>query len=249
MAKLLRIRDYLLFTASLAGEVGEDIRLVGDIVPKAMEMKYGFVPPNYKRNSYLSTVSKLLATDEIERKLDVKGQPYLELTSKGNDKFKRKFPILALQKKKWDGNFMIVIYDIEKKKNRERDRLRAKLKELGFGMLQESVWVSPYHFEEDFQEFIESNKLEDFVYVLRAKTLMTTDYKKIVTKIWNVDKLNEEYQNILDLIQKGEKDKKRLWEDYFTVVIKDPFLPKELLPDNRLQQKVLKTLQNLRTYE
>ncbi|MDP1710301.1 MAG: CRISPR-associated endonuclease Cas2 [bacterium] len=245
MTKLLRIRDYLLLSYAILGDISEDVRLVGDIMPKLMETRYGFVPPNYKRNSYLSSVSKLLSTGEIERKIDSRGQPYLELTSKGQDKFKRKFPVLSLQKKKWDGNFMIVIFDIEEKKRNERSALRLKLKELGFGMLQESVWISPYHFEEDFQEFIESNNLQKFVYVLKARTLMVADYKKLVGKIWNLENLTDEYQNILDLIAEGEKDLKKLWDEYFAIAIKDPMLPKELLPDDWLRERVLETLQKL----
>ena len=245
MAKLLRIRDYLLITASLVGEMGEDVRLVGDLMPKIMELRYGFVPPSYKRNSYYSSVSKLLSTGEIERKLDSKGQPYLELTSKGQEKFKRKFPILSLQKKKWDGNFMIVIFDIEEKERYKRDILRSKLRELGFGQLQESVWVSPYHFEEDFQGFIESENLQKSVYVLKARTLMVSDYKSLVSKIWKLEVLNSEYQNILDLIAEGEKDLKKLWDEYFAIAIKDPMLPKELLPDDWLRERVLETLQKL----
>ncbi|MCX6704724.1 MAG: hypothetical protein NT162_00070 [Candidatus Woesebacteria bacterium] len=245
MSKLLRIGDYLLLAAATAGEAGENIRLVGDLMPKVMELRYGFVPPNYKRNSYLSTVSKLLSTGEIEKKVDGKGQMYLELTSKGQTKFKRKFPILSLQKQKWDGNFMIVIYDIGRKNNQDRNVLRLKLKELGFGMLQESVWVSPYHFEEDFREFIEANGLHKFVYVLSAKMLGIRDNKILVNKIWNLDGLNDEYQSILDLIEKGEKDTKKLWNEYFVITMHDPMLPKELLPSNWLRGKVRESLQTL----
>ena len=245
MSKLLRIRDYLLLSSAILGEASEEIRLVGDIMPKIIKTRYGFMPPNYKRNSYLSTVSKLLSTGEIERKMDSYGQPYLELTAKGQGRFKRKFPILSLQKKKWDGNFMIVIFDIEEKKRNERSVLRLKLKELGFGMLQESVWISPYHFEEDFQEFIEANNMQKFVYVLKARTLMVANYKELVSKIWNLEDLADEYQSILDLIADGGKDAKLLWDKYFAAVMSDPMLPKELLPNNWLREKVLETLQKL----
>lgn len=245
MAKLLKIRDYLLLSTALIGEASEGVRLVGGVLPKVMEMKYGFVPPNYKRNSYLSSVSKLLLTKEIERKVDAKGEQYLELTSKGQDKFKRKFPILSLQRKKWDGNFMVVVFDIEEKEHYRRDVLRSKLKELGFGQLQESVWVSPYHFEEDFQEFIKAKSLEKFVYVMKAQTLMVSDYPGLVNKIWKLDNLNEEYESVLNSIEKGEKDQKKLWNKYFEVVTKDPMLPSELLPNDWSQKEVLETLQKL----
>lgn len=245
MSKLLRIKDYVLIAAASVGEIAEDIRLVGDLMPEMMKTRYGFIPPNYKRQSYFSSVSKLLSTGEIERKIDSKGNPFLELTSKGISTFKRKFPILSFQKEKWDGNFMVVIFDIEEKNRRERDALRIKLKELGFGMLQESVFISPYHFEEDFQEFLETHGLDASVYVLRTKALKVGDYQKLVRKIWNLEAINEEYSKILEKIKDEKDDPKKLWNEYFEIALKDPFLPPELLPNDWKRKEVLVSLQNI----
>lgn len=235
----------MLIAAASVGEITEEAWLVGDLMPEIMKSRYGFVPPNYKRSSYLSSVSKLLSTGEIDRKIDSKGNPFLELTSKGKSTFKRRFPILSLQKEKWDGNFMVVIFDIEEKKRGQRDALRIKLRQLGFGMLQESVFVSPYHFEEDFREFLETYGLEDSVYVLRTKAIKVPDYQKLVEKIWNLEAVNEEYSEILDKIGNGKFDSGELWNEYFRVSMKDPFLPPELLPKYWLREKVLMALQNI----
>lgn len=245
MAKLLRIRDYILLLSATAGEISEDVRLVGDIVPGAMKARYGYVPPNYKRNSYLSSVSKLLSTGEISKKIDKEGRSYLELTAKGETRFKRNFPILSLQKKMWDQNFMIVTFDIKEKDRYKRDVLRSKLKELGFGQLQESVWISPFHFEEDFREFIDSEGMGEYVYVLKAKAQTVNGYRNLVSKAWNLDRLDSEYQAILDSIDKKETALKDLWQQYFAAVIKDPMLPVEICPDNWKREKVLVALQKL----
>ncbi|EKD58234.1 MAG: hypothetical protein ACD_56C00167G0002 [uncultured bacterium] len=51
--------------------------------------------------------------------------------------------------KKWDKKWRILIFDIEEKYKSRREALRGKLKELGLYQLQKSVWVCPYHFQEE----------------------------------------------------------------------------------------------------
>jgi phenylacetic acid degradation operon negative regulatory protein len=245
MPKLLRVRDYVLIASAIAGEAVEEVHNMGDIMPKVMEARYGFIPPNYKRNSYLSAVSKMLSTGNIERKVDKKGETYLEITSKGIKRFKRKFPILSLQKKKWDGEFMVVIFDIEEKKRKERDALRIKLRELGFGMLQESVWVSPYHFEEDLREFLTGLELEKYVFVFNAKTLGVGDFPTLVERIWKLTEINSEYAKILKKLDEKKPRLKKVWDEYFSIAINDPMLPPSLLPKDWHRQEVLSKLNKL----
>jgi hypothetical protein len=45
---------------------------------------------------------------------------------------------------KWDKKWRMVMFDIPEKRRSERNILREKLKELGFGEIQKSVFVHPY---------------------------------------------------------------------------------------------------------
>ena len=73
-------------------------------------------------------------------------QIYIKLTKEGRrkaglfqvDDLKIKKP------KKWDGKWRIIIFDIAQLKKIYREALRGKLKELGFYLLQKSVWVYPF---------------------------------------------------------------------------------------------------------
>ena len=51
-------------------------------------------------------------------------------------------------KRRWDGYWRIVMFDIPQAQRQQRDRLRRELKEVGFKKLQGSVWVSPDECEE-----------------------------------------------------------------------------------------------------
>lgn len=249
MAKLLRLRDYVLLTAALAGEVVDELRLVGGLVPSAMRNRYGYVPSKYKRASYLSTVSRMLSTGDIKKLVDHKGRVYLELASTGEKKYKRRFA-LFLRAKRWDGYFMVVIFDIPEEDSSVRKNLRIKLSELGFGMLQKSVWISPYHFEEDMREFLVQNGLEAQVFVLSAKKLWAGDFKGLAENVWNLKNINRAYKRVLKDMTKASKLKgatrqKTLGEAYtlyFDTLSFDPLLPKEFLPENWARERALAKL-------
>lgn len=73
------------------------------------------------------------------------GEVYVEITDKGDSYLKNiyKIPI----KKEWDGKWRVVVYDVPEKSRGSRNRFRRKLQEIGFRLLQTSVWVYPYKSE------------------------------------------------------------------------------------------------------
>lgn len=243
MGKLLRIGDYILLSSALVGDALTEIKNVGEVMPAVMKARYGFVPPNYKKTNYLSAVSRLISVGDIERKIDGRGKMWLELTSAGREKYKRRFPILSTMRSKWDGYFMVVIFDIPEKERASRDILRTKLYELGFGMLQESVWISPYHFEEDLREFLVNHELGDKVFVLEAKKLLAGKTRDLVNKVWNLEAIEDAYQRILKHLE-GGVGYKNIWEEYLSVLKIDPMVPEALYPMAELRKKIIAKLTN-----
>ena len=63
---------------------------------------------------------------------------------------------LKNKKKKWDGRWRMVVFDIPERRSHIRARLRAVMCEIGFVRLQDSVWVYPY----DCEDFIALLKAE-----------------------------------------------------------------------------------------
>jgi len=126
-------------------------------------------------------------------------------------------------------------------------------------MFQQSVYISPYDIARDFAEFIESEHLNDVAYILEVSRISSGDIKILVNKIWKLDRINEEYLEFIeemegnDLISFNGRIKKlhhqspenqadkqeeiknlirKMYEKYLEILMKDPFLPYELLPDN-----------------
>lgn len=72
--------------------------------------------------------------------------------------------------KTWDGKWRLVIYDVAKPKRKLRDVFRDTLKNLGFYMLQESVWLYPYPCEKEVTFLREYYGVgSDVVYVVAQK--------------------------------------------------------------------------------
>jgi len=102
------------------------------------------------------------------------------LTEKGERALlKYKIKESAKKKKKWDGKWRVVIFDIKEVKRGRRDQVRKSIVRFGFLKLQNSVWVYPY----DCEELVALLKAEchlgqDLLYMIVEKIEGDTVLKK-----------------------------------------------------------------------
>lgn len=194
MGKLLRARDIFLLTLAGIGDVAQELRDPMQIMGKSYESMYGFIPRRYKRSNFLQTVNRSFKTGDVE-KIVKNNEIYLRLTSTGKKRIYRDFPILKLTKK-WDKRWLIVVFDISEKSKSVRNNFRGKLKSLGFGMLQESVWISPLSIGQDMREFISLIGLSENVFVMEISGFVLGDPKQLVRNIWHLDKLEKDFLHL-----------------------------------------------------
>ncbi len=242
MKKLLRPQDVLLLV--LSGGVDAFSEFVNLPLASGFKNLYDWVPPRYRKSNYYQVVSHSLKVGYIEKVIK-KRKTYLRLTPGGKERIKREFSLSLWQERKWDKKWRIVIFDIAEENRNIRDGLREKLKELGFGMLQKSVWISPYDFILDFREFMKSLGLGKNVFALESSSLLADDYKKLAERVWGLNQLNSQYKKLFQLLKnlydRGETSKEKLREiksRYLEILREDPCLPRELLPDDWFQDKV-----------
>ena len=116
--------------------------------------------PNEKYNlKYrMKSVAGRLAAKGYVEWIERDGKKYLRITPAGRKAFTFEQAKVALknQKKKWDGRWRMVVFDIPERRSHIRARLRAVMCEIGFVRLQDSVWVYPY----DCEDFIALLKAE-----------------------------------------------------------------------------------------
>lgn len=97
------------------------------------------------------------------------------LTKEGLDKaLKAKLDNDSYKKRK-DGKMVMVLYDIPEKKKSERNIFRDHLKNLGFELLQRSVWVSPFDVLEETREIAIEYSLESYLNIFLIEKINLED--------------------------------------------------------------------------
>ncbi len=248
MAKQLRIRDRILLGIAFIDQFLDETIGAGSRAYHARKLGF-WTPPKYKPSSLRQTIYRLLSTGDLEKKI-IQGEPTLILSGKGLKKLGRKFSYFRLQNKNWDGYWRLVIFDIDEKKKYLRDKLRAKLQELGFGMWQKSIYISPFDLAEDMVEFLHSQKLFGLAYVLTAKHQLMGEARTLAADVWHLNIINDEYQLLIDAMEKfhdfsnikQSTSLPKICQDYDQLLLKDPCLPQVLLPQDWLAEKARKLL-------
>lgn len=108
-----------------------------------------YLPGDPIRYRLKTAAGKLVAKGYAEW-VKKKGAYCLRLTEKGSKALAIEQSVLSLNspKRKWDGRWRIVTFDVPERRRGVRGRLRMMMKSVGFIRLQESVWVYPYDCEE-----------------------------------------------------------------------------------------------------
>jgi len=164
---------------TLVQEILLSIYNAGDVFFTTFTNPYGwekFSPQ--KRRSIFSTVSRLKSEGYL-KEVEQKGRKQYIATLKGKAK------ILAFIKKdkSWDGKWRIVIFDVPETKKKMRNYFRARLFDLGFRKLQESVWICPYNISNIVEELIDFCQAHEYIHYLLVEEL---DNKDVLMKLFKL---------------------------------------------------------------
>lgn len=230
----------------------EEIHDPGGWFKNYYEALYGWVPYRYKRSNFKATFERMLKAERIE-KVVKDGEPCLRISSRGKKKLVRDFPIVLLVGKKWRGIGTLVVFDIEEKERVKRNSLRRWLLRLGAGKVQRSVYIFAYEIVTEIREAVERFGLEEEVEVFPADLRFIENKKRFAAKIWKLKQLEKEYLLILDEIyalrhkegREMEKGTREIRKKFLEVLVGDPCLPKEFLPDNWIGGRVKNLVKTL----
>ncbi len=149
----------------------------------------------------------------------------------------------------WNGCWQLVTYSIPETMRESRDRFRQELGWLGYGMLANSVWVSPHDRRERVAQFASGLGLESYIQVFDAQLQGFSKPKELAARCWNLRAINAEYRAFMDKyealltdlerriesgapVHAGEYFVRRflLIHEYRRFPYSDPNLPADLLP-------------------
>lgn len=184
------------------------------------------------------------------KKAQVKGWLNKELgvTKKGQKRLNSILPKYE-KREKWNGRWYIVAYDVPENKKWLRDILRDKLKELGFGQLHKSLWISPYNFLGDVEKIIAQYNLSSFVLLAISNKLGREPSDDLAERIWKLQDIDDDYKKYIHEVKSKKLSRKEAIFKYLTILEKDPQFPPDLLPADWKGDQAHKIYQKLRFTE
>lgn len=134
--------------------------------------------PNLNRKTFYNTLFRMEKEGYLET-VEELGEKRYRATLKGKAKILR----FLKKDKTWDGKWRIVIFDIPETKKKMRNYFREKLIELGYRILQESVWICPYNTADIVEELIEFCNAKQYVHYLLVEEL---DNKAVLMNLFHL---------------------------------------------------------------
>lgn len=138
-------------------------------------------------------------------------------------------------KRAWDGILYLVTYDIPVKHNRDRDLLRTFLKKIGCGMLQESLWLTPYNPKKLIGGFVEDRGLHGTIFVShmgKDGSIGEIELPELLESVYRLSEINGRYIEFIGEYDAGEHSRSEILFAFLSILQDDPQLPFELLPED-----------------
>lgn len=155
-----------------------------------------------------------------------------EITETGKKRLSTIIPVYD-EKRAWDSRMHLVTYDVPEKKRHDRDALRDTLRRIGAGILQDSVWITPYNPVDTLRKTIENYQLTGSVIVSdlgKDGAIGEESLASLVVRVWRLDRLNNRYEKWLREYKRSDGIDQWLVTSYLTILRDDPQLPFALLP-------------------
>ncbi len=133
-------------------------------------------------------------------------------------------------KRRWNGKWYMVTFDIPERERAKRQRLREVLRALGYVPLHQSVWLASEDFFGDLQKFLKEEELTRYVIFSVSQALGTKGSRELAARLWDVDDLNWRYRDWVKSCERRDRPTGSLYWEYIAIRQSDPQLPTELLP-------------------
>ena len=169
-----------------------------------------------------------------------------QITDQGRKRLESILPIY-LESRPWDKHLYLISYDIPELNKVGRNRLRRLLKTIGCGLLQESVWLTPYNPKIILEEFVAKNDLAGLVLVSdlgKDGSIGEEDNRGLVARGYRLGELNRRYGEFLDH-WKNKKTQSETLSHFFSILKDDPQLPFGLLPDDWLGEQAWELIKSV----
>ena len=148
----------------------------------------------------------------------------------------------------WNGKVYLITYDLPISKNNERNALRNILKKIRCGKLQDSVWVTPYNPTEILKTKLFERGLNDLVIISslgKDGTIGETNLSGLLIKVFLLSEINAKYLELISEYKERKITRDQFIFRYLSILVEDPQLPFELLPESWMGDRAYEIYYNL----
>ena len=92
----------------------------------------------------------------------------------------------------------VLWHAIPEERRLERGRLARRLRFLGFGSVQDGMWISPHDRERKVVALIDELHVAGYAGVMLGRPAASLDFRALVSRAWDLDALDERYRAFLD---------------------------------------------------
>jgi phenylacetic acid degradation operon negative regulatory protein len=180
----------------------------------------------------------------LETKLDSDGHRLHRLTEAGRLLALGQRDPVSRWKRRWDGKWRMVLFDVPQKRASDRVRLRRSLIDRGFGYLQNSVWITPDPLTGEREALGGSTVDVESLILLEARPCAGESNAEIVAGAWDFNSINARYERHAEILSRLPKsvasdeaaarrlhqwfrEERSAWSELLRL---DPFLPECLHP-------------------
>ncbi|MBI4325005.1 MAG: CRISPR-associated endonuclease Cas2 [Chloroflexi bacterium] len=212
------------------------------------------------RNGFLRQLHRLENRQWLESQTSPTGDRLRRLTEAGRLQALGGRDPEACWRRRWDGRWRLVLFDVPEARSSTRNKLRRYLQSRGFGYLQNSVWVTPDPVHRERAILADGPVDVESLILLEACPCAGESDPEIVAGAWAFDEINQGYarhQEILlrrprrriDMEAAAKAFHRWLREErvaWLEAMACDPLLPEALLPPGyagrqawRLRQEIM----------
>lgn len=165
------------------------------------------------------------------------------LTANGQDQLLSQMKGLREKKKVWDRIWRVVILTQVGFNSRQ---LRRELKRLGYQKVERAVYITPFSVSEATKQLFLEPKWQNKAQVIESRRLIVGDNLRLARTLWQLDQQAQKYTDFVSLsdrllrmarknlvlLRQAKVGFKAVFDRYFSLIMSDPGLPKQLLPSD-----------------